>query len=437
VSAPEKFDFETPHWLAPLIQSALAGTAPQKPDLRSALIGRDAQDLLWSSGVLLGAGAPEAGVRVTSDAEAAFVQLVSFALQQAAALFRSNEPNHLRWVLGALLSASAEEYGVASVFDAAARGEPLSTAEEQRLVEVIAAQLHRRAYLLGNPADGLPLHAGLAALDIRHFVRLAAEHRRHGTSLRLRAEAYSARTSKLRAVLIELIAGLFAATQTDKSADWVRGAGRQVRALTLLAPDRRAALAGVKSPRNPAKLLKGVPPATRLLLVEQTVLAAMLAGRWTPEARESLEGTGVSAAQLASLEARAAAFLVQHQASALALAKRAHATPFDLMFRQANDAVQEAADAVAQEIRETGELGSLLARLARGETLTDAERHQMREQLIDLAKVVPSLAIFAAPGGMLLLPLVLKFLPFDLRPSSFQHRPSAPPPPKRPKSSAS
>ena len=37
----------------------------------------------------------------------------------------------------------------------------------------------------------------------------------------------------------------------------------------------------------------------------------------------------------------------------------------------------------------------------------------MRAQLVDLAKAVPALAIFAAPGGMLLLPLLAKLLPFN------------------------
>jgi hypothetical protein len=43
----------------------------------------------------------------------------------------------------------------------------------------------------------------------------------------------------------------------------------------------------------------------------------------------------------------------------------------------------------------------------------------VKAQLIDLAKVVPALAIFAAPGGMLLLPLLSKLLPFNILPSSW------------------
>jgi hypothetical protein len=44
----------------------------------------------------------------------------------------------------------------------------------------------------------------------------------------------------------------------------------------------------------------------------------------------------------------------------------------------------------------------------------------MRSQLIDVAKAVPALAIFAAPGGILLLLALAKVLPFDLLPSAFR-----------------
>jgi hypothetical protein len=39
---------------------------------------------------------------------------------------------------------------------------------------------------------------------------------------------------------------------------------------------------------------------------------------------------------------------------------------------------------------------------------------------VDVAKAVPALAIFAAPGGMLLLPILAKLLPFSLLPSAWE-----------------
>jgi len=81
--------------------------------------------------------------------------------------------------------------------------------------------------------------------------------------------------------------------------------------------------------------------------------------------------------------------------------------------------VMENPDAIAVELRETGELGTLLAKAAAGQTLTAPEKAKVKEQLIDLAKAVPALAIFAAPGGMVLLPLLARLLPFGLLPSAF------------------
>ncbi len=43
---------------------------------------------------------------------------------------------------------------------------------------------------------------------------------------------------------------------------------------------------------------------------------------------------------------------------------------------------------------------------------------------IDVAKAIPALAIFAAPGGLLLLVALAKVLPFNLLPSSFQDEPA-------------
>ena len=89
-------------------------------------------------------------------------------------------------------------------------------------------------------------------------------------------------------------------------------------------------------------------------------------------------------------------------------------------------AVLDNIDRLLQEIRETGELAELLAKATAGNDLTATEKAKVREQLIDLAKTIPALAIFAAPGGMLLLPIILKLLPFNLLPSSFVDEPPKP-----------
>jgi hypothetical protein len=50
--------------------------------------------------------------------------------------------------------------------------------------------------------------------------------------------------------------------------------------------------------------------------------------------------------------------------------------------------------------------------------LTDEEHKKIQTQLLDIFKSIPSLAIFMLPGGMLLLPLFVKFIP-KLLPSAF------------------
>ena len=55
--------------------------------------------------------------------------------------------------------------------------------------------------------------------------------------------------------------------------------------------------------------------------------------------------------------------------------------------------------------------------------LSEEERIKVREQLTDIAKSIPALAIFALPGGGILLPILIKVLPFNILPSAFSDDP--------------
>lgn len=70
-----------------------------------------------------------------------------------------------------------------------------------------------------------------------------------------------------------------------------------------------------------------------------------------------------------------------------------------------------------KELKESKDLVKLLSQSTQRE-LNDEEQKQMQEQLLDLLKSIPSLAIFLLPGGALLLPLFVKFIP-KLLPSAF------------------
>ncbi len=70
-----------------------------------------------------------------------------------------------------------------------------------------------------------------------------------------------------------------------------------------------------------------------------------------------------------------------------------------------------------KEIIQSKELMVLLAASTRRD-LNDKEKKKIKKQLLDICKTIPSLTIFLLPGGSLLLPILIKFIP-TLLPSAF------------------
>ncbi|MFV0541360.1 MAG: LETM1-related biofilm-associated protein [Aestuariibaculum sp.] len=70
-----------------------------------------------------------------------------------------------------------------------------------------------------------------------------------------------------------------------------------------------------------------------------------------------------------------------------------------------------------KELKDSKELMVLLTQ-STVRDLTPNEQKKVQEQLLDIFKSIPSLAIFLLPGGAILLPLVIKFIP-KLLPSAF------------------
>ncbi|MDY8137376.1 LETM1-related biofilm-associated protein [Aquimarina sp. 2201CG5-10] len=70
-----------------------------------------------------------------------------------------------------------------------------------------------------------------------------------------------------------------------------------------------------------------------------------------------------------------------------------------------------------KEISESKDLMVLLGQ-STVRDLSKEEKQQVKKQLLDICKTIPSLAIFILPGGSLLLPLLVKFIP-QLLPSAF------------------
>lgn len=72
---------------------------------------------------------------------------------------------------------------------------------------------------------------------------------------------------------------------------------------------------------------------------------------------------------------------------------------------------------LVKEISQSKELMILLASSTKRD-LDEKEKKKVKKQLLDICKTIPSLAIFLLPGGSLLLPILIKFVP-TLLPSAF------------------
>jgi hypothetical protein len=72
---------------------------------------------------------------------------------------------------------------------------------------------------------------------------------------------------------------------------------------------------------------------------------------------------------------------------------------------------------LVKEIIESKELMLLLAHSTHRD-LDEKEKKKVKKQLLDICKTIPSLTIFLLPGGSLLLPILIKFIP-KLLPSAF------------------
>lgn len=90
---------------------------------------------------------------------------------------------------------------------------------------------------------------------------------------------------------------------------------------------------------------------------------------------------------------------------------------YDRTYRSTTTLLMRNKKRLIKEIYESKELLILLSKSTHSE-LSAQEKKLVKEQLIDIFKSIPSLAIFALPGGGVLLPIIIKFIP-KLLPSSF------------------
>lgn len=304
----------------------------------------------------------------------------------------------------------------------------------RRALRAAGRHLLSRFHPPGDPVGGTALYPGQLAVLRRHLARIAMGLHRHGELLGDGLERHHAFAERELVFLGEALAGCAAATREPTQAERDLRL-RQVSRLGLRRPVWREARAAVLRPRPPDQLADAVPERIRPFLLEQLHLARLLnpspsaeQGRWV---EAFAAATGLPPEADAAAQVEAAARHGDHHAWFDAIApSRAPAEwaslaeawegTSDQLVERVSAAVTENWDAIVTEVRQTGELGQLLARATAGRTLTADEKRKVRAQLVDLAKAVPALAIFAAPGGLLLLPLLAKLLPFNMLPSAWE-----------------
>jgi hypothetical protein len=345
------------------------------------------------------------------------------------------DPRRRRAELAAFLAAAVGE----DVLAAAAYAGDASPRTVARALRTAGVALRARLYPPGDTVSGLPLHPGHVAVQRRHLARIAMGHHRHRRLEAAALDRHAEYAGRELALLVEALSGLLAAAvPAEARALAVRL--RQLRRLGLAGASLDEARRALSSPRTPEALARAAPERVRPFLVEQlhlAVLRARLEGEGPARYVDAFAAAaGLDPATDAAARVEAAAQHDDHQVWFEAIDEGGgsswHAfssewdSAADQIVERVAAAVAENLDAVVTEIRETGQLGALLAKAAGGSKLTADEKRKVRAQLLDLAKAVPALAIFAAPGGMLLLPLLAKLLPFKLMPSAWDKRPAEP-----------
>ena len=162
-------------------------------------------------------------------------------------------------------------------------------------------------------------------------------------------------------------------------------------------------------------------------LVEQLILLSLIDNQEAWQERELIENIsmhlGLPSEKLEELYCSVAEFFSVHNERLEFLKNNAALTQFqDYMNDTVVKLVKKNLANIMTEIKETKELSELLLK-ATTQPLSSHEKQKVQDQLMDVARSIPALAIFALPGGGILLPVLIKVLPFNILPSSFQDEP--------------
>lgn len=159
-------------------------------------------------------------------------------------------------------------------------------------------------------------------------------------------------------------------------------------------------------------------------LIQQLILLSLVDNQKAWQEKKLIENIsqhlGISEIELEPLYCSVAEFLSIHNKKIEFLRNNDRAKQFqDFINNIVLSLVRKNLDNIIKEIKETKELSELLFK-ATSSPLSKEEKQKVQMQLIDIARSIPALAIFALPGGGLLLPVLIKLLPFNILPSAFQ-----------------
>lgn len=426
-------------WLADLVDAALRDHDPAAARLRLPREIRDpgpeGPDLEARARMLVARSLHRAGGATAGGEDEDFLAPVeghlSLLLDLALLLEAPFDPARRRGDLAAILAAGTGELAAALKAAPGGRARPPAAGAVQRALVRAGAALLRLHYPPGDPAGGLPLYAGTVAIQRRLLARIALAYFQEGALDPDRAVAELDQAREELALLVEILAGHVAA-EGPLPHQGRHAVQRQVERLGLERERTRLVRARVAAPRPPAEICEAAPPRLRPFLLEQLLLASVAEPGSTAHGEQVArfaEAAQVSPERLAEMQAEAAAFHADHAAwfRAFGLPRQPEWSELAEEWNEFGErvvdrvaaVVTENMEAIVTELRETGEMGTLIAKAASGQSLDATERRKVKDQLLDLAKAVPALAIFAAPGGLVLLPLLAKLLPFDLLPSAF------------------
>lgn len=294
----------------------------------------------------------------------------------------------------------------------------------------LGKRLEERAVPADHPLFGHPFHQLLRLVEARRYARLAR------ALSRTPAEAAElARIDGLAAITRhQAISAAIALAAADGIIDEPERAlvAALMKAARLDPAEQAMHRAEFDTPPSAEAIAEGlVDRAAAPFVLHLLFLAAHVNGRYHENERAFIErlaaALGEDARDLDAYEAVAVAAYARRPdlVEQLSLGRAVSRLRRDLSGRFER-AIRLNSGRLWSEIRETGELVQLLA-AASHRPLTADEEAAVRAQLIDVCKAIPALALFAVPGGSLLLPLIIRHLPIDLRPSNFadEARPGA------------